>query len=151
MRKNRRRGFTLIELLVIIAIIGILATIVVANYVTEIPKAKVAKAKADIRMIMDALDRFKLSHDEYPTTEQGLKALITKPATGDMKNPDAYPTAGYVQGIPKDPWGNEYQYVYPGSREGLYDLTCYGADGKEGGEGFNADITNRNLAGGEQK
>lgn len=149
---RKRKAFTLVELLVIITILGILATVVIANYVTEIPKAKRNKAMTDMRMIMDALERYRLNHGDYPTTAQGLQALVTKPS-GELKNPDAYPKNGYIiGGIPKDPWGNEYAYIYPGSsRQGLYDLICYGADGREGGEGYDADITNFTLMGASER
>ena len=138
MRDRLRRsqeGFTLIELMVVILIIGLLATIVVQNLKGATDKAKRIKAQADISAIKTALDRYYLDNGSYPTTDQGLTALVSAPTNG--KVPADYPTGGYIEKLPKDPWGTAYVYQSDGDS---YILKSYGADGVEGGTGKNADI-----------
>ena len=136
-RKPWRRsqdGFTLIELMVVILIIGLLATIVVQNLRSATDKAKRVKAQADISQLKSALDRYYLDAGSYPTTEQGLAALIAAPSTG---NDPADWSGPYIEKIPPDPWGHQYIYQSDGNQ---YLLKSFGADGVEGGEGKNADI-----------
>ena len=137
-------GFTLIELMVVIVILGILASFIVPRFMEEPEKAKVAKAKIQIESLASAIKMFKLDNGFYPTTEQGLKSLVEKPAVGRI--PDRWRDGGYLekQKVPKDPWGNEYVYISPSSR-GDFEIISYGADGREGGEGFDADISSQDV------
>ena len=140
----RARGFTLIEILVVVVIIGVLAALVVPNIMGNIDKAQVTKAKSDIRAIQTALNLYRLDNFKYPTTEQGLEALVRQPADPSIRN---WKPGGYLQNqrLTKDPWGNDYQYAYPGTHGSEFDVFSYGADGQEGGEEMNADIGNWNL------
>lgn len=138
---NRRReqGFTLIEIMVVVVILGVLAALVVPQIMSRPDQAKVTAARANINAIAMALDIYKLDNHGYPSTQQGLDALVTRPAGSPPArnwNPD-----GYLKRLPVDPWGNPYQFIVPGSR-GAYDLFSFGADGRAGGEGLNADIGN---------
>jgi general secretion pathway protein G len=138
-RKTWRRsqdGFTLIELMVVILIIGLLATIVVQNLRSATDKAKRVKAQADISQIKSALDRYYLDAGSYPTTDQGLTALISAPSTTGNNDPTDW-GGPYIERIPLDPWGHSYFYQSDGNE---YILKSFGADGVEGGEGKNADI-----------
>jgi general secretion pathway protein G len=135
-------GFTLIEIMVVVIIIGLLAAVIVPQIVSKVDEARVAKAKQDIQSLETALTMYRLDNSKYPTTEQGLPALVTQPTDPSIKN---WRPGGYLQHISKDPWGNDYQYVYPGTHGKEYDLFTYGADGAPGGEGINADIGNWNL------
>lgn len=130
-------GFTLIELMVVIIILGILAGLIVPRIMEDPDKAKVVKAKLQIESFSAALKRFKLDNGDYPGTDQSLQALVEKPSVG--KIPARYPEKGYLPKIPKDPWGNDYVYVCPGEH-GDFDIISYGGDGKEGGEGKDADV-----------
>jgi general secretion pathway protein G len=136
-RISNQDGFTLIEIMVVILILGLLATIVVQSLRGATDKAKRVKAQADISEIKTGLDRYYLDVGSYPTTEQGLGALVTAPSTGSNNIPANYEAGGYLQSIPRDPWGNSYVYQSDGNS---YILKSYGADGVEGGEGKNADI-----------
>lgn len=136
------RGFTLIEIMVVIAILGIMAAIVVPKLVGHTDTAKVAAAKQDIANLKQALILYKLDNQRYPTTEQGLQALVTKPTSGPAAN--GYKADGYLEKVPKDPWGNAYQYLCPGIK-GEFDVFSFGADGQPGGEGINADIGSWDL------
>ena len=135
-KRRREEGFTLVELMVVIVILGLLATIVAINVIPSGEKAKVTKAKTDIAMIEGALDTYKLSNDVYPTTSQGLEALVSAPAGAD---PAKYQRGGYIKRLPNDPWGRPYLYASPG-QHGDADIWSLGADGKDGGEGTDADI-----------
>lgn len=139
--KNRRRegGFTLVELMVVIVIIGLLATIVVLNVLPSGDRARVEKARADIETIDQALELYKLHNFNYPTTTDGLNALLAPPAS--LTDPSRYQKGGYIKKLPKDPWGRDYLYAAPG-QHGAYDIYTLGADGKQGGEGPDADIGN---------
>ncbi len=127
------RGFTLVELLVVMVIIGLLAALVAPRLFPKLGKGKQAAAKAQIELIGQALDHYRLDTGHYPTTEQGLNALVTNPGVDKWQGP-------YLKkGLPLDPWGKPYVYQYPGSH-GEYDLYSYGRDGKPGGDGEDEDI-----------
>jgi general secretion pathway protein G len=136
-RRSHPAGFTLIEIMVVIIILGILAGLVVPRLVDEPDKARVVKAQLQIQELSMALNRYKLDHGYYPTTEQGLQALVERPSIGRV--PENYPSRGYVTKIPKDPWNNDYVYISPSERHD-FELISLGADGEEGGEGVNRDI-----------
>lgn len=142
LQRKQNRGFTLIEIMVVVVILGILAAIVVPKIMDQPDKARVAKAKQDIQVLTTALNLYKLDNFTYPSTQQGLQALVAKPS-GDPPAPNWKP-GGYIQRLPTDPWGNPYQYLQPGTH-GEFDLFSLGADGKPGGTGINADIGNWNL------
>jgi general secretion pathway protein G len=132
-----RSGFTLIEIMVVIIILGILVGLVVPRLMEKPEKARKVKAQMQIESISAALKEYKLDNGDYPTTEQGLEALVEKPSIG--KIPKKYPEKGYLPKIPKDPWENDYVYISPGEH-GDFDLISYGSDGEEGGEGKDADV-----------
>ena len=134
--RNRERGFTLIEIMVVILILGLLATIVAQSLRGATDKAKRTKAMADIAQLKTALDRYYIDNGGYPTTDQGLQALVTRPSSGRI--PANYEDGGYIQRVPLDPWGNPYAYQCQDGN--TYLLKSFGADGAEGGEGKNADI-----------
>jgi general secretion pathway protein G len=139
----RARGFTLIEIMVVVIIIGLLAAVIVPQIMSRVDEARVTKAKTDIRSLETALTLFRLDNSKYPTTEQGLQALVAQPTDPSIKH---WRPGGYLQRVSKDPWGNDYQYVYPGSHGQEYDLFSLGADGAPGGDGINADIGNWNIS-----
>jgi general secretion pathway protein G len=145
---NRRRalrsahGFTLIEIMVVVIIIGLLAAVIVPNVISKVDEARITKAKSDIQALETALTMFRLDNSKYPTTEQGLAALVTQPTDPTIKH---WRPGGYIQRVSKDPWGNDYQYVLPGTHGKEYDLFSMGADGQPGGEGNDADIGNWNI------
>lgn len=138
-KRRRQRGITLIELLVVLSILALISALVVVNVLPERDRAAARKAKIDIGSIENALDQYRLDMFSYPTTEQGLAALVTAPA-GDART-DQYRPGGYLRALPVDPWGRPYEYRNPG-QHGPIDIYSYGADGEEGGEGVNADIVN---------
>ena len=140
-RKSRGRagGFTLIEVLVVIAILGILAAIVVPRIMDRPDEAKRVAAKADINAIVQVLKIYRLDNGFYPTSDQGLAALVQRPTTNPA--PANWKQGGYLDRLPKDPWGGDYQYLSPGVR-GEIDVFSLGADRARGGEGNNADIGN---------
>ena len=132
-----QRGFTLVEIMVVVVIIGILGALVVPKLMGKPGEARITAAKVDISGLMQALKIYKLDNQRYPTTEQGLQALVEKPSGGPAAN--GWKSGGYVERLPKDPWGNPYQYLSPGVK-GEVDLFSYGADGQPGGTGDDADI-----------
>ncbi len=140
--KHNQKGFTLIEIMVVVVILGILAGIVVPRLLDEPEKARRIKAATQIRGFEEALGMFKLDNGFYPTTEQGLKALVNKPGSGRI--PTRYKEGGYMKKLPRDPWEQPYIYLAPGAH-GDFDLFSYGPDGESGGEGDDADIANWNL------
>jgi len=146
-RPRRRRprlqsGFTLIEIMVVVIILGILAAIVAPNVIGRIGDAQISAAKQDIRGIEQALKLYRLDNFDYPSTEQGLAALSSEPADPNIRNWKG----PYLERLPKDPWGNEYEYVYPGNRNTAgVDIYTLGRDGRPGGEGEDADIGNWDI------
>jgi len=132
-------GFTLIEIMVVIAIIGILATLIVPKIMGRPDEARATAAKHDVGTLVQAFKLYRLDIGRYPTTEQGIKALVEKPTSEPV--PQNWKAGGYLDSVPKDPWGNAYQYLNPGTH-GEIDVYSYGADGKPGGTGNDADIGN---------
>ncbi|MDZ7771097.1 MAG: type II secretion system major pseudopilin GspG [Woeseia sp.] len=140
-RRQRQHGFTLIEIMVVVIILGILAAIVAPNVIGRVGDAQVAAAKQDIRGIENALKFYRLDNFAYPTTEQGLEALVTRPADPSIRN---WKQGGYLDRLPKDPWGNPYQFLNPGQNSEI-DIYTFGRDGRPGGEGEDADIGNWDI------
>lgn len=139
---TRHRGFTLIEIMVVVVIMGILAALVVPKLMGRTGDARIVAAKQDISTMMGALKLYKLDNMHYPNTEQGLQALISKPTSGPSAN--GWKTGGYIDKLPKDPWGNPYQFLSPGIK-GEVDIFSLGADGLPGGVGDDADIGSWDL------
>ncbi|GFE59809.1 type II secretion system protein GspG [Geobacter sp. AOG2] len=141
---NNRHGFTLIEIMVVIVILALLAALVGPKIMGRTDDAKIETTKTQIRSLESALKLYKLDNGVYPSTEQGLNSLVTKPTVGVI--PKNYKEGGYLESknVPKDGWSNDFLYVSPGEH-GDYDLYSYGADGAKGGEGKNADIDSWDL------
>ncbi|MET0266441.1 MAG: type II secretion system major pseudopilin GspG [Duganella sp.] len=135
--RRASRGFTLIEIMVVVVIMGVLAALVVPKLLSRTSESKVAAAKVDIATIMQSLKLYKLDNQRYPTTEQGLQSLLVKPTSGPAAN--GWKSGGYLEKMPKDPWGNPYQFLSPGIK-GEVDVYSLGADGQPGGTGDDADI-----------
>ena len=140
--RNRQSGFTLIEIMVVVVILAVLGALVVPKILENVDKARVTRAQSDIRAIETALDLYRLDNFKYPTTEQGLQALVKQPSDPTITN---YRSGGYLPSLPKDPWNNTYGYVSPGADGRDYDIISYGRDGKPGGEGYDADISTSTL------
>ena len=134
---QQQRGFSLIEIMVVVVILGILAALVVPKIINRPDDARIVKAKQDVLAIQNALDLYRLDNGIYPTTDQGLMALVEKPGT----NPIPRDWRSYLKTLPKDPWGRDYLYLNPG-QHGEIDVFTHGADGSPGGTGVNAEIGN---------
>ena len=134
---RRRSGFTLIEIMVVVVILGLLAALVVPRIGPQVDEAKRTTARTQIQSIENALEMYHMHNGFYPTTQQGLEALVKAPTTSPV--PKRYQTGGYLQKVPDDPWGNPYIYR---NRDGRIQIVSTGPDGEEGGEGVNADISN---------
>lgn len=142
MKLQRAAGFTMIELIVVIAIIAILSTLAVQQFAGRTDKAMQTKLKHDIQTIDSALETYRIDNHNYPSTDQGLEALVSMP--GGEPEPSNYAAEGYMKKLPKDPWNQPYLYLNPGEH-GPYDIYSLGADKRPGGEGMNADVGNWNL------
>ena len=141
-RRRRDPGFTLIEIMVVIVILGVLAALVVPRVMNRPDEARVVAAKQDVASIMQALKLYRLDNQRYPSTEQGLDALVRPPSLPPL--PPNWKTGGYLERLPLDPWKHPYQYLNPGIR-GEIDVFSFGADGIAGGEGLDADIGSWSL------
>ena len=139
---SNSKGFTLIEIMVVVVILGILAVLVVPKIMSRPDDARVIAAKHDISAILQAMKLYRLDNNIYPSTEQGLQALVQKPTTQPL--PPNWKIGGYLERLPKDPWGHDYQFLNPGLH-GEIDVYSLGADGAPGGEGNAADIGSWNL------
>jgi general secretion pathway protein G len=140
---RRQAGFTLIEIMVVVVILAILGTFAVTNIIDNPDKARVTKAQHDIRTIESALEMYKLDNYNYPSSEQGLRALVERP--GGSPEPRNWKSGGYMKKLPKDPWGNDYIYMGPQDTGGRVQIVSLGADGQTGGDGLAADISNLEL------
>jgi len=136
--RRNQGGFTLIEIMVVVIILGILAAIVAPNVIGRIDDAQISRVQQDLRGIENALKFYRLDNFAYPTSEQSLDALVSKPADPNIRN---WKAGGYLDRLPKDPWGNNYEYLNPG-QNGEFDVYTYGRDGRPGGEGLDGDIGN---------
>ncbi|MDX2168671.1 MAG: type II secretion system major pseudopilin GspG [Deltaproteobacteria bacterium] len=136
-RTSNQAGFTLIEIMVVVFILGLLVTLVAPRIIGRTDEARVTKAKADIKAIEQAMNMFKLDNGFYPSSAEGIAALVQAPPRAKRFNPD-----GYLPKVPTDPWGNEYVYQSDGRQ---IVVVCMGADGTEGGDGYNADIDSRSI------
>lgn len=141
--RSYSRGFTLIELMVVIVILAALATLVAPRFFGQKEEAMRTQAKVQIRNIEQALQLFYVDNGFYPDTEQGLAALVEKPSIGRI--PRKWREGGYMDKVPKDPWGSDYLYISPGVESKDFDIMSYGSDGQEGGEGHDADIKSWSL------
>lgn len=137
---SKQQGFTLLEVMVVVVILGILASFVVPNLLGNKERADQQKVVTDIVALENAVDMYKLDTSQYPSTDDGLEALVVPPSN----KPRNYRSDGYIKRLPKDPWGNDYMLLFPGDH-GVIDIFSYGADGQEGGDGINSDIGNWNM------
>ena len=137
MQQRSQQGFTLIEILVVVAILAILGALIVPKIMDRPNDARVAAAKQDILAIESAMKLYKLDNGRYPSSEQGIQALVQKPIAAPV--PTNWKSGGYLEKLPNDPWGNPYLFLSPGLK-GEIDILSYGADGQAGGEGYDADI-----------
>ena len=137
--KDREAGLSLIEVLAVLAIIGVIGTIVMINVLPLLGGANTTAAEAQVGQLEQGVETYRLVIGRYPTTEEGLEALVTVP--DDPRDAASFPEGGFINDLPLDPWGNPYQYLYPGEN-GRFDIWTWGADGRPGGEGEDADIGN---------
>jgi general secretion pathway protein G len=142
MSRRRIQAFTLIEVMVVVAILAVLAALIVPKVMSRPDEARVVAARQDIAALLQGLKLYRLDNLRYPSTEQGLAALIARPTLAPV--PPNWKAGGYLERLPRDPWGSPYQYLNPGLR-GEIDVLSFGADGAPGGEGFDADIGSWNL------
>jgi general secretion pathway protein G len=140
--RQRQSGFTLVEIMVVVVILAVLGALVVPKLIENVDRARVARAQSDIRAVQTALDLYRLDNFKYPTTEQGLQALVKQPNDPSITN---YRAEGYLPAMPKDPWNNPYQYASPGADGKPYEVLTFGRDGKPGGDGYDADISSTTL------
>jgi general secretion pathway protein G len=140
--RQRQSGFTLVEIMVVVVILAVLGALVVPKLIENVDRARVARAQSDIRAVQTALDLYRLDNFKYPTTEQGLQALVKQPNDPSITN---YRAEGYLPAVPKDPWNNPYQYASPGADGKPYEVLTFGRDGKPGGDGYDADISSTTL------
>jgi general secretion pathway protein G len=138
-KRKKQTGFTLIEVMVVVVILGILAAVIVPKVMDNPDKARVVKARNDVGALKSALSMYKLDNYHYPSTDQGLQALVHKP--GGSPEAEHWKQGGYLDNLPKDPWGHDYQYLNPGTHADV-DIFSLGADGRPGGDGINSDIGN---------
>lgn len=139
--RRAQRGFTLIEIMVVVVILGVLGALVLPNLMSRPDHAKLTAARTDILSVGTALEIYRMDNGRYPTTAQGLEALVKRPTLAPL--PRLWSSLGYLKAMPNDPWGTAYQYASPGTRSNQgYDLYSFGADGQAGGEGLDADIGN---------
>lgn len=140
---HRMQGFTLIEIIVVVVIIGLLAAVIAPNIFGQVEEARIKKSLSDLRALESALNLYRLDNFNYPSTDQGIQALVTKPS--GSPEPKNWRKGGYIPRMPLDPWGSEYQYAYPGASGSEFDLFTFGADGKLGGEENNKDLSTADL------
>lgn len=145
---KNQAGMTLIEIMVVVAIIGSIAALVTVNVLDYLDESKVETTKIQISNVESALEQYKRRHGSYPSTEQGLDALVNKPTVG--KVPDNYPSDGYLKAVPQDGWGNDFVYYSPGVSGHKIEIISYGADGEEGGDEMDADLTNYETPEGQE-
>ncbi|MEX0731403.1 MAG: type II secretion system major pseudopilin GspG [Aquisalimonadaceae bacterium] len=141
--RHGARGFTLIEIMVVVVILGILIAFAVPNIMDNPERARLTKAHHDIRTIENALEMYRMDNFRYPTTDQGLQALTQQPTA--PPEPRNWKAGGYVRSLPRDPWGNEYQYTAPEEAGARVRIFTYGADGRPGGDGEDAEISNHDI------
>lgn len=141
--RSGARGFTLIEIMVVVVILGILIAFAVPNIMDNPERARLTKAKHDIRTIENALEMYRMDNFRYPTTDQGLEALVQKPTS--PPEPRNWKPGGYMRSLPNDPWGFEYQYTAPQETGARVRIFTYGADGRPGGDGEDAELSNHDL------
>jgi len=142
MMAARQRGFTLLEVMVVVVILGILAALIVPKIISRPDEARIIAAKQDIASLLQALKLYRLDNQRYPSSEQGLQSLVAKPESSPL--PPNWKTGGYIERLPRDPWGNPYQYLNPGVHSDI-DVFSFGADGAPGGEGNDADVGSWSL------
>ncbi|WP_121629464.1 type II secretion system major pseudopilin GspG [Tropicibacter alexandrii] len=136
-KQGAQAGFSLLELMVVVVIMSILALVIVPRVIDRPDQARIARVQSDISVLTSAVELYRLDNLRYPTTEQGLAALVDQPTAPPV--PANWATNGYIDRLPKDPWGNDYQYLEPGVH-GVFDIFTLGADGQEGGSGADADL-----------
>lgn len=141
--RDGARGFTLIEIMVVVVILGILVAFAVPNIMDNPERARITKAEHDIRTIENALEMYRMDNFRYPSTDQGLQALVQEPTA--PPEPRNWKAGGYMRDLPRDPWGGDYQYLAPEEAGARVRIFTYGADGRPGGEGEDAEISNRDL------